>query len=139
MALLSRTEILAKRFRQYRDLDVPEWGGTVRLQTMSAAERDDFESATMLEETAVGADGAAVTTRRLNTRNIRARLVAKCLVDDAGHRCFGDDEVDQLGNEDSGVVARLFLVCQDMNGLGASGRADVEKNLPAPSAGSLSA
>ena len=60
--------------------------------------------------------------------NLRARLVALCLVDADGNRLFGDDEIDQLGEEPSSVLGQLFMVAQKLNGLAAAAVVQAEKN-----------
>jgi hypothetical protein len=88
---------------------VPEWGkkAAVRLKVLSAAERDAFEAST-------------VTTRggkqKPNLANLRARLVARCMVDAKGDRVFESGDVSRLGNKSSKALDRLFAKCQEING-----------------------
>lgn len=98
------------------DVTVPEWGGmTVHVRGLTAAERDAFEADSI---TGRGRN------RDVNLRNIRARLVVRCLVDDDGARVFGDDDVDALGGKSAAALNRLFDVASRLSGLSD---ADVEE------------
>ena len=46
MTLLNKSQILAASDRKTEDLEVKEWGGTVRISTMSASDRDKWEQDT---------------------------------------------------------------------------------------------
>jgi hypothetical protein len=88
---------------------VPEWGAkaAVRLKVLSAAERDAFEAST------VSMKGGK---QKPNLANLRARLVARCLVDGNGNRVFESGDVARLGNKSSKALDRLFAKCQELNG-----------------------
>ena len=89
MALLSKAQILAADRRKSRDVNVPEWGGQVRLREMSGDERDAWEAETFQPD--------AQGHTQLNTLQVRSRLLLRCLVDAEGRRLFIDDEVARLG------------------------------------------
>lgn len=87
---------------------VPQWGGKkVRLKMMTAAERDAFEASTV--ETKRG-------RQKPNLDNLRARLVARCLVNSAGERIFQSGDVVRLGRKSAQAIDFLFQKCQDLNG-----------------------
>ena len=65
-ALLSKEAILAAQDVVTELVEVPEWGGSVRVRGLTGAERDAFEGETIQR------NGRDVKT---NTRNLRARLV----------------------------------------------------------------
>ena len=44
MTLLSKTAILTANDLQTEDIEVPEWGGAVRVRNFTGRERDAFES-----------------------------------------------------------------------------------------------
>lgn len=93
----------------WEKVGLPELGGTVTVRAMSAAERDRFEAEqTARQET----DGGMI-------ENFRARLVAKCLIDDDGNRLCSDDDADVLGGLPHHLVKRLFEACLRVNALGA--------------------
>lgn len=115
-ALLSKDQITQIRALPTEDVEVPEWGGTVRVRSLSAGERDDFEAAV------VRTKGKDV---QVNRKNLRARLVAMCLVGDDGKtRLLSDEDVVPLSYQSAAAVERVFAVAQRLSGLAP---ADVEQ------------
>jgi len=110
MALLSKDQILSADDRRYEVVEVPEWGGEVRLRSLTGRERDAFEAS--FQDTKGGKGKGS------NLDNFRARLVAKCAVDESGKLLFANkSEVDQLGNKSVAALQRLFDKCNEMNGI----------------------
>jgi hypothetical protein len=107
--LLGRDAILAAPDLATQDVEVPEWGGTVRLRMMNGQERDAFEASCMVSK----ADG----TQEFNMRNLRARLVAVTLVDAEGKRLFNEGDVDALGRKSAKALGRVFEVASKLNGI----------------------
>ncbi len=130
MQLLTKEQILAAQDLPTEDVDVPEWGGSVRLRTLSGAERDRWE------ESRIEQRGKS---RKTNYQNITASLIALCAVDSEGKRLFSEAEVHALGRKSAKVLGRLFDACRRLNGLSEE---EVEqlagelKNAPSDSSGS---
>jgi len=109
MGYLSRDAIINADDTDFNDVDVPEWGGTLRIRSISAAQRDAFESS--MQE-GKGKDAA------LNLRNLRARLIALCAVDENGNRLFANpDDVRRLGAKNARPMDRVFTACREMIGM----------------------
>ena len=106
--LLTKDAILAANDLVTEDVEVPEWGGTVRVRAISGAERDAFEQAIVTRK------GKNVTT---NLANIRAKMVALCVVDENGQRLFADKDVLLLGTKSAAALDRVFTVAQQLAGL----------------------
>ncbi|MCD0450764.1 phage tail assembly chaperone [Actinocorallia sp. API 0066] len=132
MAFLTKDAILAASDRAHRDVDVPEWGGTVRVMALSGTDRDAFEAAFV---DAKGGKGGPSASVRLH--NFRAKLLVKCLVDDQGNRLFTNADATELGQKSAAVVDRLFDIARELSGMDddaeAEGKDDSE---PDPSDGS---
>lgn len=113
--LLSRDEILQAPDLPTERVYIPEWNGEVLVRGLTAAERDAFEQ-------------SIVETRgkntRMNLRNIRAKLVALCVVDEQGNRLFSDEDAELLGKKSAAALNRIFEVAQRLSGLTP---ADVEE------------
>ena len=120
MPILKRDEILNKDDREKKEIEVPEWGGSVIVQALSAAERDSWETGDVVKD-----DFGNYTN---NTVNVRARLVAKCCVNEAGERIFSDADVELLGKKAGAVVDRLFWVARRLSKLSNKDIEDLEKN-----------
>ena len=73
MTLLSKTAILAENDLKSEDIEVPEWGGAVRVRSFTGRERDTFEAST------VRGDGK---DRKVDLTNMRARLVGLTVIDE---------------------------------------------------------
>jgi hypothetical protein len=114
---LTREQIDAAEDLPTRAVPVPEWGGDVLLRTLTGKQRDDFEQ------------GQASLPANGKLDNIRARLVALCLVDGDGKQLYADHEsILRLGGRSGTVLDRLFDVCREMNGMTAESAKAAEKN-----------
>lgn len=106
--MLTREAILQAQDLPYEDVEVPEWRGIVRVRGLTGAERDAFEQS-IVEQRG--------KNTRMNLRNIRAKLVALCCVDEQGNRIFTDDDVELLGKKSAAALNRIFEVAQRLSGL----------------------
>ena len=110
MALLSKEQITAADDRQWEDVDVPEWGGTVRVLGMSGTERNAYQSSLVV----LGPNGSV---QRMNMADQLAKLVAKSVVGEDFERLFNDNEVKELGKKNGAVLERIGQVAQRLSGL----------------------
>jgi hypothetical protein len=117
--MLSRADILSSADLPTEDLYVPEWNGTVRVRTLSGAERDAFEAASVQ---------ARGNNRSVNLANLRARLAVLCLVDADGNRLFSDLDAVGLGMKSAKALARVYDVAARLNGLTAEDAEELAKN-----------
>lgn len=108
MALLTREQILGVEDLGHEDVNVPEWGGMVRVGMLTGAERDAFEQVIVVRQG---------KKTHMNLDNIRARLVALCVVDGDGQRVFSETDVKALGRKSAVALNRVFEVAQRLNGL----------------------
>jgi hypothetical protein len=137
MGMLTKVQILeARNRRKTQIIDVPEWfeNGQVIIIELSGKERDAFE-ADMVQVSSNG-------NNKINLRNIRAKLVARCVVnpDDfdikevwkngyvdgytamlkEGHtvtRMFNDVETNDLGDVSATALQRVFEAAQRLSGI----------------------
>ena len=124
MTLLNFDDIVASQDKEYEDVDVPEWGGTVRIATMSGEDRDRWELSMMQ------ADDSSERGFKLNfDAYSRVRLVAMCLVDDNFNRIFvTKEQIEKLSQKSGKVMDFLYDVAQRVNGITESDIDDLEKN-----------
>ena len=99
---LTKDQILGAVDFKYEEVDVPEWGGSVRLRGLSASERDEFEASLGVSQDLV---------------NMRARLVVNCLVDENGDKLFKSSEAKDLGKKNGLVINRLFDEVRKLSGM----------------------
>ena len=113
--VLGRAAILGAQDLVTAEVEAPEWGGYVLVRTLTAAERDQFESEI------VQRNGKDV---RMNLRNLRAKLVAATVVDEEGRAVFTLADVEALGAKSARVMDVIFAKAQELAGLR---EADVEE------------
>ena len=131
MPLLSKSAILMAADLPQEDVAVPEWGGTIRLRSLTGAERDAFEAAVF------GRDGDPEAPHRVNYLNMRARLVALSAIGEDGQRLFEDGDIEALGKKNAAALDRLFDVCQRLSGITEHDVKALEKNSEAALIGSM--
>ena len=89
-------------------VDLPELGGHVYVRGMSGVERDNWERSLVVGKG---------RRRDYNLDNVRARLAARCICDEAGVRQFADDDADVLGKIRVDCLNRIFEVAQRLSGV----------------------
>lgn len=112
---LSKTDIIDADDVQYEEIDVPEWGGRVRVKGLSGTERDSFE------ESLHTGKGKA---RRVSLANFRAKLAVRTVVDGDGRRVFEDSDYGLLGAKSASGLAKIAELASRLSGLS---EADVEE------------
>lgn len=107
MGLLTKAAILGAGDLKTEDVPVPEWGGSVRIATMTGAARDEFR-------TALAADGE-VPIGKFSA----ALLVATC-VDEKGARLFTNEDMAALQAKSAKSLDSPAAVAMRLNGLGGA-------------------
>jgi len=116
--LLTRDNILGANDRGAVEFEVPEWGGSVLIASMTAAERDHFE-ATLADD----------KSKAQALKNFRAKFIAKCLVDEDGNNIFSPADIEALGKKSATVMVRIFEKCQQVCGYSQEDVEEIEGNL----------
>lgn len=117
---LSADDILALDDRPFEDVHVPEWGTYVRIQGMTGAARDAWETSVYEHKEKTGS---------VIPPNMRAGLVARCAVNaETGEPLFTSKQITALGNKSGKALDRLFEVAQRINGITEEDIEELEKN-----------
>ncbi|MFG2683165.1 hypothetical protein [Streptomyces sp. NPDC048392] len=133
MALLTAEQIEAADDRQWEDVPVPEWGGTVRVAGMSGTDRNDYQKKMLV----FGGNGKP---KEVDLTDQLARLLSKCLVDENFKRLYTDATIKKLGAKNGAVLERLAKVAKRLSGLGEDDVEDAAGNSePGQSGSSTSA
>ena len=109
---LSRDDLLKADDRQPEEVDlsdIPGFHGSVLVRGMTGKERDAFEVSMMQP----GRGGR----REVNPVNVRAKLVARCVVDDDGNRLLSDADVAELGEKSAWAINRIYTVAARLSGM----------------------
>jgi hypothetical protein len=102
MAILNKDQILAAQDLQRETIAVPEWGGEVIIQQLSAEQSE-----------------ALVKSNNENSENFAVALLALSLIDESGAPLFTTDSITDLKHKSAVVIANLVKVCTKINGLDA--------------------
>ena len=117
---LTKDQILEANDLKTQSVEVPEWGGSVLVRTMSGTDRDAFEASMIT----TASDGS----RKPNMTNMRAKLVALTVVDEAGNLMFDVSDVDRLARKSAAALERVFAAAQRINALGVDAQDEIAKN-----------
>ena len=117
--LLTKDAILAASDMEYEIVDVPEWGGQVRVRSLTGTERDAFESS-MLE--------GSGKNQKISTKDIRAKLCARTIVDMEDKRLFNDGEIAKLGAKSAAALDRVYTVASRLSKVSNEDVEELAKN-----------
>lgn len=117
LKLLTRDAILGADDRTSELVEVPEWGGAVRVRALSGRERDHYMSSlyTMKPNGQGGMEIGSV-----NLEGSSARLVALAAVDDDGGRLFTEADVVALADKNGVALDRVYQAATTVSRLGQS-------------------
>ncbi len=107
MAGLTRDALLGVVGHTVEAVEVPEWGGTVYVRTLTAGELLALDRSTQGDSDSPDAP-------------ILTRLLAACICDEAGAPLLEYDDAVELSNKPATVLYRLYRVACRLNGLDAA-------------------
>lgn len=117
MTDLSREAILGAVDLKTVPVQVPEWGGTVYVRSLSGREREQIEYRQVEDRQS-----------KDPKRNFRGLILAFCLSDAAGKPLFTAADAEMLGAKAAKAVERVFEAALKLNGFGAGDVEELEKN-----------
>ena len=94
---LDRDGILASSDGKVEPLEIPEWGGTVYIRTITGGERDGVEHALTVDP---------VTGNR--RQNFRAYFVMLVCCDESGKRMFNMHDIPALSKKNGAAIERIL-------------------------------
>lgn len=109
--LLDKKSILMCNDIPSEVVEVPQWGGSVKVRGMTAGERDQFEE--------------MIRTKGLNA--LRGTLAAMCIIDDNDNRLFSDDEITKLAKKSAEALDIVVAAASRLSGLTADDAELLEK------------
>lgn len=96
------------------EVEVPEWGDSIFVRSLTGAEREKFEK--LLDKGYTHID------------NIRAKFVILCACDESGNKLFEDSDEEWLSNKTATALNRIFIAGQKLSGLLKSDFEEAVKN-----------
>lgn len=112
MTLLNRDAILKAQDVATKEVSIPEWGGSIRVRSMTVAERNEFARrvASSEEKTSVG-----------------AWLVTMLAVDGDGKSLFKPEDVSELEKRNAKAIDAVVNAILEINRIGDKEVAEAEK------------
>ena len=110
---LTAAAILQAEDFVYDDVECPEWGGTVRIRSLSGAQR--------------------VTLRKAidnGNDNVDEMLCVMAIVDDDGNRIFDQKQIAELSRKNTKAISRVAIRVLEISGMRNPEKSvsDAEKN-----------
>lgn len=117
--MLSKDQIRAAEDLKTEDVEVPEWGGIVRVRTMTGRQRDRFnERLAAIREKNQG---------KLLVRDLRVPVIIAAAVDANGDPLLGQDDANWLDTKAADPLDRVAAAALRVNGMGAE-QEELRKN-----------
>lgn len=102
-----RAKILAQPDLKTVDVEVSEWGMTLKVRSLTATERSGFERSMNFDPQG----------NPRNLENLQTRLAVLTVVNGDGERVFTDDDVEALAGKHAGALQKIFNAAAELNGL----------------------
>lgn len=118
MKTLGRDQFREIKPRRTIVVEIPELGGSVIVQAMTARERGEYETQF------ITADGKL---RKLTSRTRELLAIASC-VDADGKKIFTPEDIEWLGNVDAKILERITKAAQELSDISDKDLDDLAKN-----------
>jgi hypothetical protein len=122
---LSKEDIFKRELPQ-RDVEVPEWGGIVRVRALSGSDRDEYDASMLRAQP----DGTV-----LRVPGSRAKLVSLAVVKDNGDPMFNVGDIGRLGLQAATALDRVVNAVVELSGLTDTAVEELEGNSDAAPSG----
>ena len=116
---LTRDAILKAAVLKTEDVPVPEWGGSVLVRELRGRERDEWEASLAVQR------GQKMVP---DVANMRAKLVARTVIDADGEPVFTQQDVSALGELSAAALDRVFEVASRLSALNPDQVEELGKN-----------
>lgn len=112
-------------------IHVEQWGRDVTLRGLTSRERDMFEEQSMRRASLKAGNGSGKRAAEPDLTNLRARMVARHIVE-GGVRTFANDQGEKvLGDQPANVLEPLVAAAQRLSGFSTEDVEDLTKNYEA--------
>lgn len=117
--LINPADILKRDDRTYERIHVDVWGGDVIVQSLTAGERDKFESSLMV---------GRGKNQRVSATNMRAKLVVMSVVDEEHNLMFTESDIATLSGKNAAALDQIFTVACRLSGISDGEIEELEGN-----------
>lgn len=128
---LTRDQILQANDIPTREVDCPEWGGSVLVRALSLKEVNEWRRSMLVESKTKDKFGNVKTDLTFNqsaAELANAEMLAIAIVDEQGKRVFAKEDVAALSAKHPAPLERLVKVVMEISGLTPTAAEDAEKN-----------
>ena len=134
MALLNRNQILEAKDIQTKDIEVKEWGGTIRIKQLSAKEYNDiFMNMINIRKMAAkqlskknADENLEEAINELAIKNQKILIIIKSVVDENMNSVFTEADMELLYQKNTNVINKIIAEIEEFNSVSTE---DVKKNL----------
>ncbi len=114
--ILGKAGILDADDLMIEEVEVEEWGGWIRIRSLTGRERDRIEAELLKKNGQVNLD------------NVRAKLVVAAAVDENGKQLFQPGDEAKLGQKNGSALSKAAAVAQRLGGLSMADVEELAKN-----------
>lgn len=107
--------------------DVPELGGTVYVRGLTGKQRDVWEQWCVVGE-----------GKNRHLKNVRGKLLARTLCDEAGTRLLADQDAEWIGDLPGDIISPLYDLAARLSGISEAVKQDLERFSEAEGSGASS-
>ena len=100
--MLNRDSILNFEDITTEEVKVPEWGGVLKVKTMTGIERQNYYKS---------------LADKTDQKSVMAALTVACAVDDEGNHIFKAEDIIDLSKKSAIPLTRIFEKAASLNGL----------------------
>lgn len=136
---LSRDQILNSKDISTREVNTPEWGGSVLVRALTLKEvkewRRSFQVRTVTTDKKTGKTSIDYVVDPEKAAMAGASLLMISVIDESGNRVFtSESDIEKLAERAFAPVSRVCAVIQEISGLNDDANEEAEKNsAPSPS------
>ena len=112
---LSKEQILAADDMGLKEVEVPEWSGSVFVRVMTVGERDSYEN-------------EWIVNKNKGVENFRSKFLQRVLCDEKGELLFTASEIDLLAKKSARVITRIWEAAMKHNALSDGDVEELAKN-----------
>jgi len=116
--MLNLDQILNIDDAKFEEIEIPEWGDSVRVKAMTSGERDKYMKL-ISDKTHNG---------KVDIQNVTAKLVIMTVVNEDNKLMFNDGHLDMLNKKSAKVLERIGKVALKLAGLDAKDINEAVKN-----------
>jgi len=122
MTKLTRDDIVGAKILGVKEIEVPEWNGSVFIRKWSGKDRAKFlKASTKIQGEDVGANFDTIFDNM-------ALVVVISLCDEDGVRLFADEDQEMLAEKDANAIQRIYEAVLVLNALNQTAVQDSAKN-----------